>query len=188
MEFELKIIEILQANATLGWIRFFSIITLLGGAFGLILGVILVWKRSPALALSLLVTFAIAGLFNLLLKGIIARQRPFEVSDKILNLGEEDGFSFPSGHSLSAGVIATFLFYALISSKSSKGRKITGCITICLYPIIVAFSRMMLGVHYLTDTIAGIILGILLALIGLKVYNMTVKKIKILKKEGYDDE
>lgn len=187
MEFELKIIEVLQAGATYGWIKFFGGITMLGGLLGVILGGVLLWKRSKGLSVWLVVTFALASLINLLLKSFFARERPFVVSDNIMNLGGEDGFSFPSGHSLTAGVIATFLFYGLVTSKQKRGCKIAGGIAICMYPILIAFSRMVLGVHYLTDTIAGIILGILLALISIKMYNDMAKKIRILKQKELDE-
>lgn len=181
MNFEISIIEFLQSNATIGWIRFFSGLTMLGGALGLVLACIVLWKRGRGLTLALIITFLLAGLINLIVKWIVARPRPFEASENILNLGGEEGFSFPSGHSLSSGVIATFLFYGLMTSKLGKGSKIAGGICICLYPPIIAFSRMVLGVHYLTDTIAGIILGVSLAIVGIKVYNRAVEKIKYRK-------
>lgn len=187
MDFELKIIEILQANATYGWIKFFLGITMLGGVIGVALGAVILWRRGKGLALWMILTFAIAGLINLFFKYLIARDRPFDACEKILNLAGEDGYSFPSGHSLTAGVIATFLFYGLLSSKQKVGTKIAGGVTICLYPLLIAFSRMVLGAHYLTDTIAGIILGVSLALISIKIYNNMTKKLEILKQKGLND-
>ncbi len=188
MKFELEIIEFLQSNATYGWIKFFGAVTMLGGFLGMVIGAIIVWKRGKGLSITLILTFLCASLINYVLKVLISRARPFEVSQDILNLGGESGYSFPSGHSVGAGVIATFLFYALVSSKQGKGVKVAGCIAISLYPILIAFSRMVLGVHYLTDTIAGIILGVLLALVGVKLYNIAVKKIETLKQEGIEDD
>lgn len=188
MKFELDIIEILQANATYGWIKFFSMITMLGGFLGMILGAVLLWKRGKGLSIALILTFLGASLINLILKTLIARSRPFEISENILNLGGEDGYSMPSGHSVGAGVVATFLMYGLATSKQNLGIKITGGMTISLYSILIAFSRMVLGVHFLTDTIVGIFVGVLLALVGIKIYNSAVKKIEILKQEGLEDD
>ncbi len=188
MKFELKIIEFLQSNATYGWIKFFGMITMLGGFLGMLLGAVIVWRRGKGLSVALVITFLVASLINYVLKALISRDRPFVVSQDILNLGGESGYSFPSGHSVGAGVIATFLFYALVSSSQKKGVKVAGCVAICLYPILIAFSRMVLGVHYLTDTIAGIILGVLLALVGVKLYNIAIKKIETFKQEGIDDD
>lgn len=188
MEFELKLIEILQAGATYGWIKFFGMVTMLGGFLGIVLGAVLLWRRSKGLAIWLIITFALASLVNLLLKMIVARERPFEVSDKIMNLGGEDGYSFPSGHSLTAGIIATFLMYGLVTSKQKRDAKLLGGVTICLYPLLIALSRMVLGVHYLTDTIAGIILGISLALISIWIYNNLAKKIIIMKRKEFDED
>lgn len=189
MEFEIKIIEFLQANASVTWIRVFSILTMLGGVLGAVIASILVWKRSKGMAVVLFVTFLCASLINYILKIIISRPRPFEVSNNILNLGNESGYSFPSGHSVGAGVIVTFLLYALVSSGQGKGTKIAGGIAICLYPFLIAFTRMVLGVHYLTDTLAGILVGVAVGLCGIYFYKSLAKKIEVWKREGdsYDE-
>jgi membrane-associated phospholipid phosphatase len=66
--------------------------------------------------------------------------------------------SFPSGHAMRAGFLCTFLT-ALTSSR----RRIVARLTLCgfvLLMVIVAFTRIYLGDHWLSDVVAGLILGI----------------------------
>ena len=119
-----------------------------------------------------------AAVFNHFLKGIIGRSRPFDTYSDIINYGNEDGYSLPSGHSMCAAIYATFLVYNLFKNTKSKLTRTLGTCAYGSLMLLVAFSRMVLGVHYLTDVIAGIILGILFALIGIIVYNVVGKKIK----------
>lgn len=88
------------------------------------------------------------------LKLAFVRLRPFMALD-ILNLEESSGSSFPSGHS--AAVFSTIA----ILDKEFPRIKIFWLIFACL----VAFSRIYLGLHYLTDVVAGAVIGFTISLI-----------------------
>lgn len=178
MEFEYQIIKFLQTNATPNWINFFQAVTMLGSIFGFVLTFIIVFVKNKKLSVALIATFIIGSILNRILKSIIGRERPFEIYTDIANYGNEDGLSFPSGHSLCAGIYATFLFYTLLKSTKNKWTITLGGISLSLLALLIAFSRMVLGVHYLTDTIAGIFLGISFAFIGILLYNYLDKKFK----------
>lgn len=176
MEFEAHIIRFLQTNATTEWIAFFQIITLLGSFLGLFICLLIIFVKDKKLCIALAVTFVVASVFNHVLKAIIGRTRPFDTYSYIINYGGEDGFSMPSGHSLCAGIFATFLVYNLFKSSNNKWTRMLGTMAYGSVMILIAFSRMVLGVHYFSDVVIGMILGIMFAIAGIIVYNVVVKK------------
>ena len=176
MEFEADLIKFFQTNATGGWVTFFQGVTMLGSYLGFLATFIIIFVKNKKLSFVFALTFAIASGVNFLLKMLIARQRPFDSYDFIKNLGGEDGYSMPSGHSMCSALFATFLIYHLYKIRKDRATKIWGTICLSLFPALIALSRMVLGVHYLTDTIVGIIVGIMFAFLGIWVYNVVEKK------------
>lgn len=95
-----------------------------------------------------------------ILKNCIKRDRPCEVLTGIQQrLDPIDQFSFPSGHTAAAFLIATLLACYLPFLIFPA----------FLWAICVAFSRIYMGVHYPTDILAGMVLGTLSAFTGLLV-------------------
>ena len=101
---------------------------------------------------------ALAGLSGTLLykwlKGKTLRPRPFEVHQDIFLTGKPlDKFSFPSGHTLHAVVfgLVAINYYPALS------------FIIMPFVSMVALSRVVLGLHYPSDVIAGAIIGSLIA-------------------------
>lgn len=176
MEFESDIIRFLQTNASTGWVTFFQIVTLFGSFLGLFISIAIIFVKNKKLCVALVVTFAIATVCNHFLKAIIGRARPFDVYDDIANYGGEDGFSMPSGHSLCAGIFATFLIYNLFKNTKDGWTRALGSLAYGSFAVLIAFSRMVLGVHYISDVIAGLFMGILFAILGIIVYNVVIKK------------
>lgn len=182
MKFEASIIEFLQGNIGAGWITVFQIITMLGSYLGIFITFLILFIKNKKLSAVFLVTVVFALIFNSLLKMIVCRNRPFDDYSTILNYGNEDGYSFPSGHCVCAGVISMFLFYSILTSTKRMSTKILAGIDGLLFCLLIALSRMVLGVHYLTDTLAGIIIGIIFAIGIILLYNMLRKKSKRLNK------
>ena len=93
---------------------------------------------------------------NLFLKNLIARPRPFqELTDIPLKIKAPNGYSFPSGHTLSSFISAIII---LLNHKK------LGIASLCV-AFIIAISRVYFAVHYPTDIIGWIILGVIIAII-----------------------
>ena len=95
----------------------------------------------------------LANAFSYSIKIAVKRQRPFTTyPDLITKKGHENTFSFPSGHTTAAFATATSLsmafpkWYVIVPSYT--------------YASAVAYSRMHLGIHYPSDVLAGIIIGV----------------------------
>ena len=174
--FDLPILNWIAANL---WCPFLDavmpVITLLGdaGIFWIAIAVVLLFfpktrKMGLGMGAALLMGLVIC---NLMLKPMIARIRPYDyqleyfgVTIKLLIDAQHD-FSFPSGHTIASFEAATVI---LLHNKKFG---IPAMVLACL----IAFSRLYLYVHYPTDVIASVILGIGLAFLG-----------KFLVQKGYD--
>ncbi len=175
---EADIIIFLQSNASVGWITFFKFVTLFGSYLGFVIVFAILFIRQRRLSLVFAVTFVIASIVNHILKLIIMRERPFVENSQIINYGNEDGYSMPSGHSLCGGLFATFLFYHILTSSKLKSTQVLGGIFCVIFPFVIAYSRMVLGAHYLSDTLVGIAVGVIFALVGIFFYHKYLRKIK----------
>ena len=100
---------------------------------------------------------------NIGLKNIFARPRPFTLNPDMVDniiISLPNSYSFPSGHTMSSFECAFSVFFY---------NKKWGIAPIILAALI-GFSRNYLYVHYLTDVIAGAILGVLIAAIVYLLY------------------
>ena len=96
-----------------------------------------------------------AGLLIVTFKNIYQRPRP-----AILHLVEEKGFSFPSGHSLAVTLMVGSLIVILSQRiKNPVCRKVVQ-IVLALYLVSVLVSRVYLGVHYPSDVLASLCVGL----------------------------
>lgn len=118
-------------------------------------------KGGVALSIGLLACLVIG---NLTLKPLIGRIRPYELVEGIeLLISAPTDFSFPSGHTLSSVVSAAIL---------TMTDKRFGYVAIPL-ALLIAFSRLYLYVHFLTDVLGGAVIG---AVISIVIYFIFYKK------------
>lgn len=134
------------------------------GFIWIVLGVVLTTiKKTRYCGITLLFSLALGALAGeLILKNIVQRLRPCQVNDAILlAIAAPNSFSFPSGHTCASFCATTVLFIY----KKSAG------ICALLLAITIAFSRMYLFVHFPTDIIGGIILGVTAGIFGAIIIN-----------------
>jgi len=115
------------------------------------------WRRQAHYWLLTLLLSVPAGMvLNVLLKHSYQRVRPsFEAP--LLTLPT---FSFPSGHTLAATVFYGVLACYLWTQARGAGRRAALAVGALLMVALVAFSRVYLGVHYLTDVLAAVAEGL----------------------------
>lgn len=102
------------------------------------------------------------------LENIFARTRPFDVKEGIsLLITAPKDFSFPSGHTAASFTAVAALYFA----GEKKLWKIS-----CAVAVLIAFSRMYLYVHYPTDILGGIIVGIVSGLVGAYIIKRVQKR------------
>ena len=109
------------------------------------------------LVCSLLITY----ILNELIKHIVLRKRPIEFF--IINV---TGYSYPSGHSMN--ISAFYLTFIFLLNRKKKNRYLD--IFIYVLIIMIALSRVILGVHWPTDVIVGLTLGYLSYRLSREIY------------------
>lgn len=144
----------------------FSWITLLGKSqviLGfIVISVALLWLwRKQYYILSLFIAVAGSEAFTYLGKLTFHRPRPE------LAVYAEHSFSFPSGHATIAVAFYGFMGYLLMRFVKSWNRKVNILFTTILIIIAIGFSRVYLGVHYISDIWSGYLVGAMWLIIAI---------------------
>jgi len=108
------------------------------------------------LALAWLLTLVGSGLAIEVFKEVFERPRP--VWDQPFAI--EESFSYPSGHASGSTVGYGMLAYCLALRWKSWRRRLGWVIGLAAWVLVIGFSRIYLGVHYLSDVLAGYALGL----------------------------
>lgn len=158
----------------------FKFITSLGNGGWLLIVVSIVlclWKKTRKVGKITAGSLMISGIVtSLILKPLVARVRPYEVVEGLQRIVEmQKDYSFPSGHASASFAVAVVLFDIYVRGirkdiiwEGTSKQKIFGIVAMVL-AILIAFSRLYVGVHYPTDVICGIIVGWISAKIAEKI-------------------
>jgi membrane-associated phospholipid phosphatase len=129
----------------------------IGRAIGItVIGLLLLRRRRWLALAAFAVTESLAPLFSVLLKGLIDRDRP---PDGLIHIASP---SFPSGHATYAG--ATCVALVLLFTAPGTRRRLWWALA-SLGILGMAWSRTYLQVHWLSDVVAGALLGSGIALL-----------------------
>jgi membrane-associated phospholipid phosphatase len=116
---------------------------------------IFLWRHKRVrLVLYLITTSLVGGAIDTIVKVAVSRPRPV-LDDPVATAF---GQSFPSGHAFTSTAIygALLLCFLPVIPRRRRSWCIAGCITLV---VLIAFSRLALGVHFVTDVVGGIVLG-----------------------------
>lgn len=133
-------------------------------------------KREVWRPLVMVVAVGASISLSTLIKLITQNERPFN-TDMVPPF--ETGFSFPSGHTLSIFVlllVTGYLFYSRYTAKDRNFWLVTWIITTISGTAMIALSRLYLGYHWLTDTVASIGLGLIIFAIVILIDKFMTRK------------
>lgn len=118
--------------------------------------IFLAWKRAWPTLVTMIVAVPGGMLLNELLKLAIHRHRPFLDGWFV----DWSGYSFASGHTIGATLLYGQLLLFLLPLMKSKRWQRLSILSAVLLVMLVGFSRIALGAHYLSDVIAAVFLGV----------------------------
>ena len=181
--FDLPILDWIAANL---WCPLLDavmpVITVLGdaGIFWMVIAAaLLLFKKTRRVGLGMGIAMLMGLLLcNLTLKPLCQRPRPydyqFDVFNKLIPLliEQQHDFSFPSGHT-----IASFEAAGVIALNNKKWG-----IPALILASLIAFSRLYLYVHYPTDVLVSVLLGLALAFVGNQLAHRVPDRYLLLKK------
>lgn len=123
-------------------------------------------KTGILMGISLALEFLLT---NLVIKNAVARVRPYEVISGLnLIVGEATDYSFPSGHTGSAFALAVAVFMVMPKKYGFTA----------LFPAsLMGFSRLYVGIHYPSDVLGGVILGIISAVIAVRCFRNRIESL-----------
>lgn len=159
---------------------FFKIITYLGSFYVLALLsilIILIFKRKHV-GIIALISLVICSLVALIIKYIVKRPRPGFM------LVEVSGYSFPSAHAVMTLALFTVLTYYLLKYLKNRTLKVLLTILNVFIILLIGFSRIYLGVHYVSDVLAGYLISFVFTVITITISEYVLIQFKNKKNKS----
>jgi membrane-associated phospholipid phosphatase len=157
---DLALARALHASSSSAGVAVLRAFTLLGSGWaitvaGVVVTAALIRLRQRVLAIGWAISLLGTGLLNSAIKAMFARPRP-KFADPIALAA---GWSFPSGHAMGTFVLLGMLSYLGFSFVRTSGRRLALIALALSWTVAMGFSRLYLGVHYLSDVLAGFAAG-----------------------------
>ena len=174
-QFDLKIIENSEIFRTPLFTKIMVGITYLANWQVILIGLIvcslifITYKKYDYLKL-LIVSVLGGQLIVEVMKHFVQRTRP-----NVFQLIPETGFSFPSGHVFAAVYFYGLLSYLLFKQSKNKLQKVIITLVALIIILGIGFSRIYLGVHWISDVITSYVLGLIWVTILLIFFKKGVK-------------
>ena len=171
IEFDYKVMSMVNKVVNNKLTIFFRIITNFGDIYIpiVILVCILIFLKNKWIFILQTSSYAFAGLVTLIAKLMAARPRPI---DALIDIPRS--YSFPSGHTLTSVVFYVTLIY-LLTYKSMRRKRQKLMLLMFAFALLIAVSRVYLGVHYFSDIIGGFIIAFPCMLIIMNVISKNFK-------------
>ena len=114
---------------------------------------------------------------NIGLKEVVRRPRPMGHENSIF---PETGYSFPSGHSQSYSSAGAGLLYEAHKNQFPKKKwmRVELLFEFLIFGALVGIGRIYWGQHYLTDVLAGLILGVIITVAATYILDVIINKLK----------
>ena len=134
----------------------FKIISFLASAkfIALLCLLILIFIKNKKIFIIILINMLITWILIGTLKNIFTRERP-----NINRLVYEKGYSYPSGHTMTATIFYGFIIFLLIISNLIFLLKLFLIFLLIILILLVGYSRVYLGVHFFSDVIGALLYG-----------------------------
>ena len=116
-----------------------------------------VWKRWWPLIVTLVLAVPGGMLLNEWVKVLVHRQRPFVDGPFV----DWSGYSFASGHTIGATLLYGQLLLFILPALKARHWRLLSIFSAMSLVVLVGFSRIALGAHFLTDVLAAILFGII---------------------------
>jgi undecaprenyl-diphosphatase len=176
---DLNIIDFITTSVTPFGVRLSLFLSNLGSPQSflllLIASAMIFWLfKKPYSLIQFFVTLGAGMLSVYLLKILIARPRPIGA---LFDIG---GYSFPSGHATIATIFSALIIFAYKNHIKNIFLRSIFVLVLSILALAVSFSRVYLSVHYLSDVVVGILLGLLISSLSVFIFENLFKREELI--------
>jgi undecaprenyl-diphosphatase len=160
-------------------LAFMQAVTVIGEGWIILAFVpVLFWSRPRRLAAYLIGTLLTTGALVFTAKLVIRRLRPYQAVPWVRALVSDPptDFSCPSGHSAGSFALAVFVLTVVARGDGRSTRAVILASVLVAIALLVAISRVFLGVHYPSDILAGALLGSAIGFGGGELYLASLRR------------